>query len=69
MRERDRARRAVARTAVQDRECKSIVYDKGDWNVASHAAFCQGRPVKHMFEEALTEMQYIEVSLLCNQDP
>ncbi|KAG2163614.1 hypothetical protein VTO58DRAFT_102442 [Aureobasidium pullulans] len=60
VRERDRARRAVARTAVQDRECKSIVYDKGDWNVASRAAFCQGRPVKHMFEEALTEMQYIE---------
>lgn len=69
MGERDRARRAAARTAVQDRGRKFIVYDKGDWNVASRAAFCQGSPVKHMFEEALTGMQYIEVSLLCIKDP
>ncbi|THX15080.1 hypothetical protein D6D13_02582 [Aureobasidium pullulans] len=61
--ERDRARRAAARTAVQDRGRKFIVYDKGDWNVASRAAFCQGSPVKHMFEEALTGMQYIEYTV------
>ncbi|THX77143.1 hypothetical protein D6D04_06461 [Aureobasidium pullulans] len=61
--ERDRALRAAARTAVQDRGRKFIVYDKGDWNVASRAAFCQGSPVKHMFEEALTGMQYIEYTV------
>ncbi|THZ33942.1 hypothetical protein D6C90_07999 [Aureobasidium pullulans] len=61
--EQDRARRAAARTAVQDRGRKFIVYDKGDWNVASCAAFCQGSPVKHMFEEALTGMQYIEYTV------
>lgn len=37
-------------------------YNVSEWNVASRAALCHGRPVKYIFEQALSEMNARSVS-------